>query len=186
MSNLVWIDGGHGGKDSGAIGNGLMEKEIVLKLSLRVRDILLNDYTGVKVGMTRSTDVFYSLSQRADMANKAGAAFFLSIHVNAGGGTGYEDYIYSGCATNGETDKSRQKVHAAVAEVLKKYGIRDRGMKKANYAVLRETNMQAMLVETLFIDNVSDANHLKNASFLEDIAQAYAKGLAAVVGGKKL
>lgn len=181
---LVHLDAGHGGKDSGAVGNGLREKDITLALTKRVGDILTNDY-GVTVKYTRTTDVFYELSERANMANREGAKFFLSIHVNAGGGTGYEDYIYSGCATGGATDKSRQKIHNAVVPVLKKYGIKDRGMKKANYAVLRETNMQAALVETLFIDTASDAAQLKNAAFLEEMAQAYAKGVADVVGAKR-
>jgi N-acetylmuramoyl-L-alanine amidase len=185
MGKIAWIDAGHGGHDSGAIGHGLYEKTIVLNLAKRVREILENDYSGVTVKLTRETDVFYSLSQRADMANKAGADFFLSIHVNAGGGTGYEDYIWNGCPTNGETDNARKKIHNAVVPVLNKYGIRNRGMKKANYAVLRETNMNAALVETLFIDNPTEASLLKNAAFLEEIAQAYAKGIAEILGAAR-
>ncbi|WP_033829073.1 N-acetylmuramoyl-L-alanine amidase [Bacillus andreraoultii] len=182
---VVWLDGGHGGHDSGAVGNGLREKDITLKITKRVGEILSNNYSGVTVKYSRTTDKFLSLSKRADLANAANADYFMSIHVNAGGGTGYEDYIYSGCKTNGATDKARQVIHGEVKKVLNKYGIRDRGMKKANFAVLRETKMQAILVETLFIDTAKDANHLKNANFIEDISQAYASGIAKVVGAKR-
>lgn len=181
----VKLDAGHGGHDSGATGNGLREKDITLKIAKRVGAILTNDYTGVKVSYTRTTDKYVSLSQRTKEANRENVDLFFSIHVNAGGGTGYEDYIYNGLKTNSPTDKARQTVHNEVKKVLAKYGIRNRGMKKANFHVLRETKMKAILVETLFIDNANDAKLLKNNNFLEDISQAYAAGLAKVLGGKK-
>ena len=73
-------------------------------------------------------------------------------------------------------------MHAAVNPVLTKYGLRDRGAKKANYAVLRETAMDAILTETAFIDTTFDANLLKNPQFIEDLSQAYANGIAAIFG----
>lgn len=185
MAKTVWLDAGHGGHDSGATGNGLREKDITLKIAKRVGAILTNDYTGVKVSYTRTTDKYVSLSQRTKEANRENVDLFFSIHVNAGGGTGYEDYIYNGLKTNSPTDKARQTVHNEVKKVLAKYGIRNRGMKKANFHVLRETKMKAILVETLFIDNANDAKLLKNNNFLEDISQAYAAGIAKALGGKK-
>jgi N-acetylmuramoyl-L-alanine amidase len=182
---VVWLDGGHGGRDSGAVGNGIREKDIALKIAKRVGEILTKNYSGITVKYSRTTDKYLSLKQRTDMANKANADFFFSIHVNAGGGTGYEDYIYNKLKTNGSTDKKRQKIHNAVKPVLSKYGIRNRGMKKANFHVLRETKMPAVLVETLFIDTKKDANLLKNANFIEDISQAYAKGIADIFGAKR-
>ena len=185
MSKIVMLDAGHGGHDSGAVGNGLREKDLTLRMALRVRDILQQSYEGVIVRMTRTTDKYLSLAERTRMANNAKANYFFSFHINAGGGTGYEDFIWNKLATNSATDKSRQKVHNAVKPVLSKYGIRNRGMKKANFHVLRETLMQAVLVETLFIDNANDAKLLKNNNFIEDICQAYAKGIADVLGAKK-
>lgn len=73
-------------------------------------------------------------------------------------------------------------MHAAVNPVLTKYGLRDRGAKKANYAVLRETAMDALLTETAFIDTTFDANLLKNPQFIEDLCQAYARGIAVILG----
>jgi len=78
----VVIDPGHGGKDPGAIGSyGLKEKELVLDISRRVRDILTKK--GVKVRMTRNSDVYVPLVRRADIANGINADIFVSIHANA-------------------------------------------------------------------------------------------------------
>ncbi|MCO7125447.1 N-acetylmuramoyl-L-alanine amidase [Sporolactobacillus shoreicorticis] len=182
---IIHLDAGHGGKDSGAVGNGLKEKDITLALAKTVRTILEKDYINLVVNMTRTTDTFVALSRRAELVNKENADYFFSIHVNAGGGTGYEDYIYNQSSTGGATDIARTKIHNAVLPVLKKYNLVDRGKKKANDAVLRETKMRAMLAETLFIDTQSDANYLKNPTFLNDIAYAYAKGLASIVGATR-
>src|SRR5690625_3445619 len=131
----VFINPGHGGKDSGASGNGLKEKDIVLKISRKIVS-KLKDYN-VQVKLYWSDDTFYSLEQISNKANKWNADLFISIHVNAGGGTGFEDYIYSGLSNNSKTAKERNIIHA---EIMKKIpNVRDRGKKKANFHVLRET-----------------------------------------------
>ena len=84
----VWIDAGHGGKDAGATGNGLQEKDIVLALSLAVKKRLEAEYDGVQVYLSRSSDVFLELAERTKKANAAGADILVSIHCNAGGGAG--------------------------------------------------------------------------------------------------
>ncbi|WP_017149713.1 N-acetylmuramoyl-L-alanine amidase [Bacillus bingmayongensis] len=175
------IDAGHGGYDSGAVGNGLIEKNLTLQIARRVRDILLANYT-INIKMTRDSDVFIALSERANIANSFGADFFISFHINSGGGTGFESYIYNGLSDSSSAAAKQQKMHAAVNPVLTKYGLRDRGAKKANYAVLRETAMDAILTETAFIDTTFDANLLKNPQFIEDLCQAYARGIVAILG----
>lgn len=184
MSIKVWLDAGHGGTDSGAVGNGLKEKDLTLTMAKKVGEILTSEYENVEVLYSRTTDKTLSLKERTDMANKANANYFFSIHVNAGGGTGYEDYVYNG-KIQSTTEANRKIVHDEVIPVLQKYGIKDRGMKKANFHVLRETKMPAMLVETLFIDNVNDAGFLKNQNFINDISIAYATGIAKALGLKK-
>lgn len=77
----IMIDPGHGGKDSGATGFGLQEKDIVLDVSKRVRDILQKEH--YEVLMTRDKDVFIPLEERTALANTKGADLFLSVHVNA-------------------------------------------------------------------------------------------------------
>src|SRR5690625_3967193 len=171
----IFIDPGHGGSDPGAVANGLREKDLTLKIAKHIRDYLKNYNCSVK--MSRTGDKTLSLAQRTNDANKWGANYFLSIHINAGGGTGYEDYIYNGLSNTSKSAKIRNIVHAEVTKVLTKYRVTNRGKKKANFHVLRESNMPAMLSETLFIDTNKDAKLLKDDKFLKDIGQAHAKGI---------
>src|SRR5690625_3548190 len=92
----IYLDAGHGGEDSGAIGNGLQEKEVALDLALRVRR-MLRDYPQVLVKLSRTTDATKSLRVRTNEANSWGANLFLSLHCNAfnGRARGYEDFIYN-------------------------------------------------------------------------------------------
>lgn len=73
------IDAGHGGYDSGAVGNGLVEKNLTLQIARRVRDILTVNYP-ITIKMTRDSDVFVSLSERANIANAFSANYFISFH----------------------------------------------------------------------------------------------------------
>lgn len=184
MSKKVVIDPGHGGKDHGAVSQDLKEKDLTLKIAKRVKSELEIAY-GIDVIMTRTTDKYLTLKERTDFANKQKADFFCSIHINAGGGTGYEDYIYDRLSDSSETAKKRTVFHNEIKKVLEKYNIRNRGMKKKNLHVLRETSMSSVLTEVLFIDNKEDQKLLKNEKFLEDIAVAHANGIAAVLGIKK-
>ncbi|MEE6132781.1 N-acetylmuramoyl-L-alanine amidase [Priestia flexa] len=172
----IYLDAGHGGQDSGAVSNGLLEKNLVLKLQQYMIQFLNNQYAGFTIRTTRTTDVFLSLSERASRANAWGADAFMSIHVNAGGGTGYEDYIYTGRRVSSVS--LRNAVHDEVKKIISGYNHPNRGRKTASYAVLRRTNMPAVLTEIAFIDRAADATLLKNESFLQNIAYAYAKGMA--------
>lgn len=168
----IFIDPGHGGTDPGAVGNNLTEKTLTLQIGIRIRDILLAEYSNVSILMSRTSDITKSLTERTNAANDWGADFFLSVHINAGGGTGYEDYIYTG--STGPTTTYQDNVHA---EMLKVVNFSDRGQKTANFHVLRESNMPALLTENGFIDNVNDANKLKTTSFIENIARGHVNGI---------
>src|SRR5215470_4223475 len=90
----IYIDPGHGGTDPGATGNGLQEKNVTLNISLQVRNILQATYgSGVSIRMSRTTDITRSLQWRTDDANAWGANIFVAIHINAGGGTGFESFV---------------------------------------------------------------------------------------------
>lgn len=181
MTVKVFSDPGHGGHDSGATGNGLKEKDITLKLSQYFTDILTNDYKGVVVKQSREDDRFLSLSARADMANDWGADYFISFHTNAFNGSahGFESFIYDKLSDSSKTAKYREIVHQ---EVMKVNDLYDRGMKKANFAVIRETKMSALLTENGFIDHPEDAAKLKDNDYLYEIAKAHAKGVAKIFG----
>ena len=172
------IDPGHGGKDPGAVGNGLLEKNINLEISKRLAKNL-SSYD-VEVILTRDSDIYLDLAERCSIANRVNANYFCSIHVNAGGGTGFESYIYSGAKA--DTERLRDTVHGAVAAYLKDAGFVDRGKKKADFYVLRETIMPAVLLENLFIDHKTDAASLKNPAFLDGLAKAITVGLATAMG----
>lgn len=174
---LIVLDAGHGGYDPGAMANGLIEKDLTLDLVRRVEDLLSSE--GHTILMTRQTDVFVELSARADLANSVGADYFVSFHHNAGGGTGFESYVYPG-TKGSSTGEKQDAVHNTITTFLARYGVRDRGKKEANFAVLRETQMSALLLENLFVDTAIDATLLKKSLFLNGLAEAIAEGILSV------
>jgi len=177
----IVLDAGHGGHDPGAVANGLKEKDLTLSIVKHIGR-LLSEYEGVEVHYTRTDDRFLELSERAAIANKLKADYFISVHINAGGGTGFESYIYNGNVSQA-TIACQNVIHA---EIMKAIGnVRDRGKKRANYAVLRETKMPAILTENLFIDNKTDAVKLKDAKFIEAVARGHVLGIAKAFGLKK-
>lgn len=122
---VIVIDPGHGGSDPGAVGNGLVEKEITLRIAQNMEQYL-SKYNA-EVILTRKTDIYVSLSDRANIANKLKADYFISIHVNAGGGSGFETYIH--ISKNPYTVKLQRTVHNRIIDYLSTMGIPDRGMK---------------------------------------------------------
>lgn len=176
----LYLDVGHGGSDPGAVGNGLREKDLTLTISKKIADIL-KDYN-CSVKLSRTGDQTLSLKQRTDDANKWGADLLLSIHINAGGGTGFESFIYNG-NVNSDTVKYRDTIHNEIMKELK--GIKDRGKKKANFHMLRESRMVALLTENMFIDTKKDADQLKKQSFINQIAQGHVNGIVKIYNLKK-
>lgn len=176
MSSKVWLDAGHGGKDVGAVGNGMHESKVALDIVLQIGAILVNH--GVQVGYSRTTDVFVELSNRAKKANEYKADLFVSIHCNAVDNPtarGFEVFSFPN-ATGGA--RASKAIHDAVTS-SKIYTV-DRGMKTANFAVLRETVMDAVLVETAFITNPQDAIILSASR--DRMAVAIAKGILQFMG----
>lgn len=166
-----FIDPGHGGTDPGAVGNGLQEKNLTLQISKNIRDIL-SEYENVQVKLSREGDETLSLSQRTNAANTWRADYLLSVHINSGGGTGFEDYIYP--TASAAAVKYQNVIHA---EIKKEVDFQDRGKKKANFHMIRESNMPSILTENGFIDHPSDAGKLKQQSYIERIAHGHVNGL---------
>lgn len=175
----IFIDPGHGGADPGASANGMQEKDLTLSIALRLRDILQNEYEGHALKFSRTTDVTKSLTERTNQANGWQADYLLSIHINAGGGTGFESYIWNGSySSKAETDRLRSLIHR---EVVKESGFSDRGKKEADFHMVRESYMPAVLTENGFIDG-GDAGNLKRQTFLDKIARGHAVGLEKALG----
>jgi N-acetylmuramoyl-L-alanine amidase len=182
VKKIMW-DPGHGGSDPGAVGNGLQEEHLTLKVVNYAVAYINANYTDFEQRITRSHEQTFPLNNRDDVADSWGADAFVSVHINAGGGTGFESYIY----TNPSPAESALQniLHEEVLAAMKQFGsIKNRGKKRANFAVLRETNMPSILTENLFIDS-NDSNHLKNEEFIKAVGEAHARGVAKHLGLKK-
>lgn len=167
----VIIDAGHGGEEPGAMFNGRREKDDALRLALAIGQILENN--GVDVVYTRTTDVFDTPLEKAQIANRSGADYFVSIHRNAmpvpGTGSGATVLVYENAG-----------VPAMLAENIQRNlvqtGFNDLGIQeRPGLIVLRRTQMPAVLVEAGFIDNPED-NRFFDENF-DAIAQAIADGI---------
>lgn len=185
----IIIDPGHGYNDPGATGNGLQEKDITLKIGTKLADYLS---TVAEVKMTRTDDNVFSvdkatdLNARAEFANHWEADLFVSIHINAfdGKASGFESYRYTNAGA--QTAAYQNVIHKAVSAEFAKVGLVDRGQQSANFAVLRETSMPALLNEYGFIDCAKDASLLKDDSFLDRLALATANGICSALGLPKI
>lgn len=169
----IYIDPGHGGIDPGAVANGLQEKNITLQISKELQKILVNEYENVSVKLSRNNDETVSLQKRTDAANRWGADLYVSIHINAGGGTGFESFIYP--RVSQRTRTYQKLLHN---EILQQVDFTNRGEKQANFHVLRATKMPAILTENGFIDTKLDVERLKNPRFIKKLARGHANGIA--------
>lgn len=172
----IFIDPGHGGTDPGAVGNGLQEKDITLSIALQLKKVLTQNYENHTLKLSRETDRTVSLRERTTLANNWQADYLLSIHVNAGGGVGFESFIYNNPLYRRSNTKALQAtIHREIVSMTE---FVDRGMKQANFHMLRESRMPALLTENGFIDHVNDALMLKDKHYIKKIAEGHAKGLA--------
>ncbi|MBD3184991.1 DUF4214 domain-containing protein [Candidatus Poribacteria bacterium] len=171
---LICIDPGHGGRDPGAIGpTGLTEKEVNLDIAIRLKNKLRN--AGYRVIMTRESDVYKSLQERVVIANDSGASVFVSIHNNA-----FTLPIPNGTETYYSTNSpslSRElaiDVHNSTLQQINTY---NRGVKTADFYVLKNTTMISALLEGVFISNPTEEAKLRDASFREKIASGVYNGI---------
>lgn len=179
----IILDAGHGGSDPGAVGHGLKEKEWTLRFVYLVSKHLGN-YSGVKVSYTRGQDKYVSIQDRCKFANQRNADLFLSFHINAGGGKGFESFVAATASTTSK--KVQTKVTADVLAFLKGYGIGAHGdptkvdtqAARGRIGVLRDTRMPAVLFENLFIDNEKENKLLKDGAFTDKLAEVYARSIA--------
>lgn len=172
----VWIDAGHGGAQPGACALGYKEKDLTLQIATLLGAELTR--CGITVAQTRTTDVDIPLDTRGPLANKWGADYFVSVHLNAGGGRGAETW----CSIAG--GKSKALAECIQAELVG-LGYVDRGVKTRKgddgrdyLAVIRQTNMPAILAEVGFIDSAEDMARFDAAK----AAQAIARGICKHTG----
>jgi N-acetylmuramoyl-L-alanine amidase len=183
----VVIDPGHGGSDPGTVGNGFREKDINLDTGLKLYTALQR--CGIHAILTRSTDTLLvpdgitadDLAARARIANENEADFFLSWHINASNDAtvnGVSVWIHPSQEGKPAEAKARQIVNAIAAAT----GQKNRGVYLGDFQVLRDTYMDAVLVEAGFLTNASEAALLGNPDFRWKQAEAAALAVCQIVG----
>lgn len=198
LFTTVVLDPGHGGHDKGAVGPYEYEKNFALDVARRVRNEL--QAAGLRVFMTRNSDVFVELAQRAALANARQNSIFVSIHFNAAGwnraATGFEVFsitprgspsteydellVRDMVQETGNANEVQSLVMAgAVNHALQGADLKmfDRGVKRARFAVLRLTKMPAILVEGGFLTNSGDAKKIADTKWRDAYAKAIATGI---------
>lgn len=171
MAPTIMIDSGHGGMDNGAIYQGRKEKDDNLKIGLAVGERL--EKAGYHVLYTRTTDQYDSPLQKAQIANNAGADYFISFHRNSG----ENPNTYSGAQALVYADNTRaSQIGEAIMNQLVQIGFQDLGVvERPGLVVLRRTNMPAVLLELGFINNDAD-NRIFDEQF-DEMADAIVKGI---------
>ena len=172
---IIVIDAGHGGFDNGAMYQGRKEKDDNLRLALAVGQIL--EQQGYDVIYTRTTDVYQSPYEKAQIGNEAGADYFISFHRNSGENdntyNGVQTLIYGG-------DERAERLAEAINEELERTGFANLGIEeRTGLAVLRRTEMPAVLIEAGFINHDRD-NEIFDNNFNE-VASAIAMGIERAV-----
>ncbi|MEM9148989.1 MAG: DUF3747 domain-containing protein [Cyanobacteria bacterium P01_F01_bin.3] len=168
----VVIDPGHGGRDPGAVGiGGLREKDINTTVSRRVQASL--NARGINAVLTRSDDRELDLQPRVNIAERANADIFVSIHSNAislsrPDVNGLETYYYSSGFRLAQTIQNN---------ILRRTDLRDRGVRRARFYVLVNTSMPAVLVETGFVTGREDAARFRNPQEVNAIADGITAGI---------
>ncbi|MFS0673991.1 N-acetylmuramoyl-L-alanine amidase [Ornithinibacillus sp. 179-J 7C1 HS] len=167
----IMIDAGHGGKDSGAIKNGALEKNITMstanKLAKRLED------EGANVQLTREDDTFISLENRVYQSNTHGTDVFISLHYDY-----FSDSNVNGINTyyyNEDTSKElSENIHTALVDEL---DMTDRGIKNEAYYVLKHNQNSAVLLELGFMSNSSDLEKIQTEEYQREVAEAITNGL---------
>ncbi|GEM01335.1 N-acetylmuramoyl-L-alanine amidase [Halolactibacillus halophilus] len=170
----VFLDPGHGGDDPGACFKALKEKNLTLAIALRIRDQLASQKE-VIIKLSRHTDETCSLSKRVKLAEGFKADLYVSIHINAGGGSGFESFRY--LKTGKDTVELHQLFHRTMIETLQ---VTNRGLKRGDFYVLRQTSMAAVLTESLFIDHPSDYENLMKPSMIDRIVKAHVLAILSI------
>lgn len=172
----VCIDPGHGGHDPGAVGGGVKEKDIALSVAKQIGAYL--EVWGYAVMLTREDDTFVSLSGRAAKANSWGADLFISVHCNSANNdaaNGVEVYHHERAS-----EAAKEAAELIYTKLVAISDLRTRGIKEADFAVLRETKMPAVLVELGFVSNPGDRSKLTSRKWQDRIAKGIAGSVAEV------
>lgn len=178
----IALDAGHGGSDPGAIGaSGTREKDVTLKITQKVQELLKKK--GAKVSMTRTTDKdvygpgasdVQELQARVDVAEDNDADIFVSIHINSSTNKsvgGFTSYYYP------KTNNDARLAQAVQDRLVKNFGLDDLGIRKANFYVNKRCSMPSTLLELAFISNPKEEKLMKSNWYINKLAKSIADGI---------
>lgn len=180
-SPVIIIDPGHGGPSIGTKRTApplIIEKNLTLECSLRVRDYLQKK--GYIVRLTRTKDEEVSLQKRASLAHQWGGSFFVSIHFNHAPNPrahGIEIFYYDGRKSGPLLVQSRRLASTILDAVLAGTKAQSRGVRGGDYCVLRENRLPAVLIEGGFFSNLAEAKKLANSRYIDTLARSIAEGI---------
>lgn len=183
---VVVIDAGHGGRDTGASFGSVREKDLTLRIAQSLRDDLVA--AGASVIMTRDSDVYPSLGDRAQLANRSNAAIFVSIHINSIN----KDDSRSGSITffHNQDPMDRLLAECIQSEIAKVNKIPDLGtwsdtrIYQSGFKVLRDSNVPSVLIEMGFINHKYDRAQMTSPDFSGRVGAAIVKGIQVFLGDK--
>lgn len=178
---VLLLDAGHGGKDPGTSGNGMQEKNLTLTIAQKIEQELQG--SGIKVYMTRDSDVYPENSTRAQTANDI-ADLMVSIHINSGPETanGTESLYQVHANDSSSRLTSKQLAEILQASMISGTGNTNRGVKlRTDLLILNRTTVPAVIVEVIFITNTGDALKISNPAYQDQVAQAIADGIQEAV-----
>jgi N-acetylmuramoyl-L-alanine amidase len=169
--STVVIDPGHGGFDRGGIpGQTVPEKMVALDTALRLQKLL--ESAGLRTVMTRSTDVFVPLSMRSAIANAQSDAIFVSIHYNASPRSSAQ-----GIETYSENNRGAVLAARIQRQLITRVSTENRGIRSAEYYVLRKCRLPAVLVECGFLTNPTEAQLALTTAYRQEVAEQVAAGI---------
>ncbi len=172
-NHMVVLDAGHGGEDGGTVEQAATEKEINLAVVLKLKELL--EEQGIRVVLTRDKDIFMKLEERVQIANGEKADLFISIHCNYyekdSSIYGLECYY---CKSGEEGKHYAEKIMETIEESK---NIVSRNVKPADYYILKNTTVPAVLVEIGYLSNYNERNQLMSEEYQEKLAGELVKGI---------
>ena len=199
-SNTIFLDPGHGGRDSGAFYYNVAEKDLNMQIYRKLRSKL--EELGYKVLTSRDSDIDVDfVTERSRMVNKTNSDIFISIHFNATGNTyskasGIQTYSYSDEPDypskinkywHNHPDRMSESKRLAAAihsSLLAETGAKDTGLLESSYAVLRETAKPAVLLELGYMDNFSENQQIRDSHYQDKLVAGIVKGIQKYYAGQ--
>ena len=174
-NRIIVIDPGHGGKDPGAVSGNAVEKAVVMNTANKLKQKL--EAAGAIVKMTRTGDTYPSLEERVQFAKDNYGEIFISLHANAASASAQGTETFYSISANDNEEEDYALATFINSEIVKNANMKDRGVKREDYYVIRNLYIPAVLVELGFITNSEDRSKLTSDQYIEIFAQSIYNGI---------